>query len=133
MQERLSALLCISNAQQRLASLVEAARSRASLPDVLRREEYQVQGCLVRTWFVPRFRDGQCEFQCDSDAAMLKAVIGLLCDTFSGCSPEEIAAQDPAEWLQETGVSRQLAENRQRTVLRVAEQVKNFAQKSLAA
>lgn len=132
MQERAADLLKIKHAQQRLSCLVEAARHRHPLPDDLKTDVYRVQGCLVRTWMVPEVVDGLCYFRCDSDAAMLKALLGLLCDVFSGYRPEQIAGQDPELWLKELNVLHQLAENRQRTILTVAAQVREFARRAVA-
>lgn len=130
-QQLLSVLLAVRNPQQRLATVVEQARTRAPLDSSLRTEAHRVPGCLVRTWFVAELRGGRCHFRCDSDAAMLKAVIGLLCDLYSGFTPEELLSATP-DFLQKVGVIHQLADNRQRTVLRVAAQIVEFARAQLA-
>ena len=129
-QHLISVLLSISNSQQRLATIVEHARRRAPLDPALRNEANRVQGCLVRTWFVAELRGGNCFFHADSDAVTLKALLGLLCDVYSGFSPDEIAMTSP-DILQRLGVTHQLAENRHRTVLRVAAQIQDFAQQQL--
>ena len=125
-RQRVSALLRISNPQQRLARLVEEARRRPALPPEFRTDRYRVEGCLVRLWFVAEVRDGRCCFRCDSDAVTLKAVIGLLCDLYSGRTAEELAHAN-SELLSELRILHQLAENRQRTIARVAEKIRLFA------
>jgi cysteine desulfuration protein SufE len=129
-QQLLSVMLGVRNPQQRLAMIVEHARRRAPLDPARRVEANRVQGCLVRTWFVAEFRDGKCFFSADSDAVTLKALLGLLCDLYSGSTPDELAVTSP-DFLPRLGVLHQLAENRRRTVLRVAEQVFEFARQQL--
>ena len=129
-QQLLSALLAIRNPQQRLATIVDRARHRAALDAVHRTEANRVPGCLVRTWFTAEFRAGKCWFSADSDAVMLKALLGMVCDLYSGSTPTELADASP-DFLQQLGVVHQLAENRQRTVLRVAAQMRDFAQEQL--
>ncbi len=80
----------------------------------------------MRVWFVPELRDGKCFFQCDSDAVSLKAVGGLLCELYSGSTPEDIAAAHGGV-LQHLGLLHQLAENRQRTIARIEEMIHAFA------
>ena len=126
-QQRLVPLLQIGDSQQRLARLVEEARRRPSLAPALRLEAHRVEGCLVRVWFVPEFRDGRCFFHCDSDAVSLKAVGGLLCDLYSGHSSEEIAASSSGV-LEQLTIQHQLAENRQRTIARIEEKIRSFAE-----
>jgi cysteine desulfuration protein SufE len=129
-QQLVAVLLEVRNPQQRLAMIVEHARKRPPLDAALRVEANRVQGCLVRTWFVAELRAGKCVFSTDSDAVMLKALLGLVCDLYSGFTPEEIATSSP-DVLQQLGVLHQLAENRSRTVLRVAEQIQEFARQQL--
>lgn len=118
--------------QARFAWAVERARRQPHLPDALRVDAHRVVGCQVRLWFVPEFRDGRCRFQSDSDALTLRALVGLLCEAAHGATPEELANFD-ADWLEQAGLLRQLAESRRATVLRVADQIREFARAQLAA
>jgi cysteine desulfuration protein SufE len=126
-QQRFAELLQIGDPQQRLARIVHAASSFPSIEPSLRIENNRVEGCLVRIWFVPEFRDGICHFRCDSDAVSLKAVGGLLCEVYSGHTPEEIVASQ-CGFLKPLGVLHQLAENRRRTINRIEEKIRLFAQ-----
>ena len=125
--QRLAALLQMGEPQQRLARLVEEARHRAPLEAALRLEGNRVEGCLVRVWLVPELRSGKCFFRCDSDAVSLKAVGGLLCDLYSGHTPEEIAVSNTG-MLKSLGILHQLAENRRHTIARIEEKIRHFAQ-----
>ncbi len=125
--QQLASLLQIGDAQARLARLVEEARRLAPLAPAQRVEVNRVEGCLVRVWFVAEFRDGQCHFQCDSDAVSLKAVGGLLCELYSRRRPEEILATSSGV-LDPLHILHQLAENRQRTIARLEQKIHGFAQ-----
>jgi cysteine desulfuration protein SufE len=126
-QHCLGELLQIGNPQQRLARVMHAAPKLPPIEPELRTEGHRVEGCLVRVWFVPEFREGKCFFRCDSDAVSLKAVGGLLCQLYSGHAPEEIAATQMG-FLKPLGILQQLAENRRRTILRIEEKIRHFAQ-----
>ena len=125
--QRLAPLLQMGDPQQRLARLVEEARHRPALEPAARIEGNRVEGCLVRVWFVPELHAGKCVFHCDSDALSLKAVGGLLCDLYSGHTPEEIVVTN-AGLLRSLGILHQLAENRRRTIARIEEKIRHFAQ-----
>jgi cysteine desulfuration protein SufE len=112
--------------QSRLSLAVERARSRPALPPEDRRTEWLVPGCQVRLWLVPEFRGGRCRYRVDSDAMTLKALAGLLAEVYSGFPPSEILAL-PADFLDELGLLRQLAESRRATVLRVADLIREHA------
>lgn len=121
-----AALASIRDPQARLAWAVEQARRRPHLPDALRLDAHRVPGCQVRLWLAPEFRDGCCWFQTDSDAATLRALVGLLCHLANGATPDELTTFD-ASVLEKAGLLRQLAESRRATVLRVADQMREFA------
>jgi len=126
-QQRLSELLQIGDPQQRLARVVQDAGKLRPLEPEFRIEAYRVEGCLVRVWLVPELRGGKCFFRCDSDAVSLKAVGGLLCELYSGHAPEEISMTNLG-FLKHLGILHQLAENRRRTVARIEEKIRHFAQ-----
>jgi cysteine desulfuration protein SufE len=126
-QQRLAEFFQIGDPQQRLARVVHEASKRPTLDSTFRLETNRVEGCLVRVWFVPEFRAGKCFFRCDSDAVSLKAIGGLICDLYSGHSPEEISATNSGV-LKHVGILTQLAENRQRTIARIEEKIRHFAQ-----
>lgn len=121
----------IADPQQRFAWCVDRARARPLLPDSLRLDRHRVEGCQVRIWFVPRFEAGRCWFALDSDALTLKAIAGLLCELYSGCTPEEILRHPeglPESWR----ISIQLAENRRKTVGRIRDAILEYARQQIA-
>ncbi len=124
--ELLEPIFATRDPQQRLTRLVELAKARPLLADHLKLDGHRVEGCQVRIWFVPEFREGRCWFQSDSDAITLKALVGLLCEIYNGRTPADIAAHEP-KFLEDLGVLRQLAESRRATVLRVAQMIRDFA------
>ncbi len=126
-QQRLAELLQIGDPQQRLARVVHGAQKLSPIEPDLRIEANRVEGCLVRVWFVPEWRAGKCFFRCDSDAVSLKAIGGLLCELYSGYAPEEIVATQSG-LLKHLGILHQLAENRRRTIARIEEKIRHFAQ-----
>ncbi len=129
-QSRLEAQLrALRDPQARFGFLVERARTQPPLPDALRLDNHRVAGCQVRLWLVPKFQDGHCRFRCDSDAVTLRAFVGVLCELTDALPPAEVLRLDAA-FLEALGLLRQLAESRRATILRVAEQIREFARQA---
>lgn len=122
--------MALRDPQARFQWAVERARSRPALPEAMRTENCRVSGCQVRLWWVAVLDGGRWRFASDSDAATLKAMTGLLAECYDGDTSEGILA-DPPEWLETSGLLRQLAENRRATVLRVAESMIAGARREL--
>ena len=126
-QRRLLAEMApLEDAQARMAWLIERARERPLLPAEFRIDSNRVEGCLSKLWFVPEFRDGRCWFRSESDSLFVKAMAGLLCDFYSGQTPEEIAAHDPG-FLAKIGFSHHLTSSRRNALGRVGLKIRAFA------
>lgn len=128
-QERrlLAELGALRDPQARFAWLVERARHRDALPAELRTDDHLIPGCLARLWVVPEFRGGRCHFRSESDSLVVKAVAGLLCDFYSGRAPEEIMAHPPG-FLGSLGLAQLLTSTRSKSLHRVWERIREFAQ-----
>lgn len=127
-QNELTARLAtLPNGQDRLAVLVEQAKQRPPLAPELRVTANLIPGCLAKLWFVPRFRDGVCRFDCDSDSLVVKAIAGLLCEFYSGHAPADILAHDPG-FLAPLGITQHLTPNRRNSLSKIWEQIRQFAE-----
>ena len=124
-------LAAVKNGQDRLAVLVAAARMRPALASALRVDDHLIPGCLAKLWFVARMENNVCMFDCDSDSLIVKAIAGLLCDFYSGHTPGQILAHDPA-FLTPLGITQHLTPNRRNALARVWEQLRAFAQTNLS-
>lgn len=126
----LAKLAEIKNAQERLAYLLDRARHRPPLEPQFRTEMFRVEGCLSKLWIVGKNRDGKCHFETDSDSLVVKSLAGLLCDLYSGHTPEEIVETDPS-FLKEVGITQHLTPNRRDALSRLWEKIRSFAQNEL--
>jgi cysteine desulfuration protein SufE len=120
-------LAVFSSGQDRLAQLVEQAKSRPPLPPECRTDGNLIPGCLAKLWFVAEFRDGNCFFYSDSDSLVVKAIAGLLCEFYSGCRPAEIAGHNP-DFLVPLGITQHLTPNRRNALSKVWERIRHFAE-----
>lgn len=110
----------------RLRALLEAARLHPRLTGEERTGEHQVPGCLSSLWIICEEQDGRCIFRCESEARIVQAVAGLLCDFYSHATPAEILATPP-DFLRELGVTAHLTANRRNALSRIWETIRSFA------
>ena len=123
-QQQLSAKLSgFKSAQDRLAYIVGRGRASPPLEPAFRVDANRVQGCLAAVWFVARFEEGRCEFRADSDSAVIKGIAVLLCEFYSGQSPEEIVRTSPA-FLADFGITQHLTPNRRNSLGRIWESMR---------
>lgn len=89
----------IDDPQERLTLVVDRAKKLPPLADSERTDAARVRGCVSLVYLVGEVRDGLCYFRCEADSPLVRGLVALLCDFFSGASPAEIAASttDPLE------------------------------------
>lgn len=119
-------LLLVEDAQERLAVVVDQARSRLPLPEAERTEPNRVKGCISQAWVVGEIRDGLCRFRCDADSPLVRGLLVLLCDFYDGATPAEVAATEP-ELMERTGLAHNLSPTRLNGLRSVRAKIREFA------
>lgn len=122
----LAKLSAIKNSQERFAHVIGEGRQAAPLEPPFKTEAFRVEGCLAKLWFVPKFRDGKCYFQTDSDSAIVKGIAAILCQFYSGQTPQEIIAHDPS-FFEQVGITQHLTPNRRSSLSKIWEKIRGFA------
>lgn len=117
----------IPDPQERLAVVVDQARRRPPLPEVERTEANRVRGCVSLAWVVGELRDGRCYFRSDADSPLVRGLLTLLCDFYSGATPAEIVATEPA-LLENLALDRNLSPTRLNGLRSVRARIREFAQ-----
>lgn len=116
----------IDDPQERLAAVVDQARRRPALPAAERTEANRVRGCVSLAWVVGEVRDGHCHFRCDADSPLVRGLLVLLGDFYSGGTPVEVAATEPA-LIEQLGLDRSLSPTRLNGLRSVRARIRDFA------
>ena len=119
-------LSIIDDPQERLSLVVDRARKRPPLPEAERTEAHRVRGCVSQAWIVGELRDGRCHFRVDADSPLVRGLLKLLCDFYSGGTPAEVAATEPV-LFEELGLARNLSPTRLNGLRSVRAAIRDFA------
>ena len=119
-------LAIIPDAYERLGYLVEYGKNLSTLDNKLKIDQFKIEGCLSQLWIVPKFIDGLCVFQSESDSAIVHGIAGILCNFYSHQPPNEIIKND-AKFLSEFGIHQHLSPNRRNGLSKIVEFIQRFA------
>jgi cysteine desulfuration protein SufE len=109
--------------QARYARIIARARSLLPLPEVHRIEANKVRGCSSTVWLAAE-RDGPLlRFHADSDAILVRGLVALLVEVYSGHEPREILGAEPA-FIEELGLNVHLSPNRANGLGAMVRQIK---------
>ncbi len=112
--------------EDRYKELIHLGRELPNYPEDKRDEKYKVKGCQSQVWLYPEFRDGKVFFYADSDAVLVKGIVGLLVNVYSNATPDEILAVKP-EFLKEVGITEHLSMNRSNGLAAMMKQMQMYA------
>lgn len=82
------------NWEERYKYIIDLGKELPPMPESFRTEEFLVRGCQSQVWLVDEWCDGKLFFQADSDAFIVKGLLGVVLAAFNGKSPEDILGFD---------------------------------------
>jgi cysteine desulfuration protein SufE len=119
-------LAIIEDPHERLAALMSRAKSIPAPEAAQLTEENRIQGCQSRVWLTAEFDGAACHWRMQSEAPMVKALVGLLCELYEGAAPVDVLHTEPT--LFETlGIVRMISGTRIAGLASVRGRMKQFA------
>ncbi len=122
----------IPDPQDRLAAIVARRPTTGPLPPEEQTPDLLVPGCQSRVWIAASVSpdSGRCRFRMHAESALVRGLIGLLCDLYDDAPPEEIAAVEP-EIFERLGIARNLTPTRLNGLAAVRAFLREFAKRQL--
>lgn len=98
--------------EERYRYLIDLGKTVPIMPDELKTESTQVHGCTSKVWMVLKIENGIFQMQADSDAHIVKGLIGLLMILFNNRPVAEISQIDVQAVFAQLGLEQNLSPNR---------------------
>ncbi|MDJ1473066.1 SufE family protein [Cytophagaceae bacterium DM2B3-1] len=106
--------------------IIDIGKKLPPLDSQYKTEENIIKGCQSRVWLHAEMQDDKVMFLGESDAVIVKGLIGLLIRVLSGHSPEEIAKAD-LYFIDRIGMAQHLAQTRANGLFAMLKQMKLYA------
>ncbi len=106
--------------------IIELGRKLPPFPETWMDDAHRVPGCQSKVWMEGVQRGGRVFFAGASDAAIVSGLVALLLRVYSGRTPAEIAATDPA-FLKDLGLIEALSTNRGNGIAAMARKIREVA------
>ena len=120
--------------EERIAHVIELARTLEPIADAERNEMTRVRGCASQVWLVSERRPEAPEklyFRGDSDAHLVRGEIGMLLRIFSGRTPQEILSVDPRAVFERLGLKDALTQQRSNGLFSMMKRIQHEASKTI--
>ena len=105
------------------AYIIELGTKVPELPASEKTDVNIIKGCQSKVWITSHMEGDKVIFQADSDAMIVKGLIGLLLKTYSGHTPDEIINTEPY-FIDKIGMRQHLSMTRSNGLTSMVKQMK---------
>lgn len=112
--------------EDRYKHVIELGRRMKPISEEYKTDKYKLDGCQSQVWIHAKLEDGKIFFEADSDAAIVKGLIAILIEVYSGHSPEEILS-NPPDFLTKIGIDKHLSPTRKNGLAAMMKQIQMYA------
>ena len=113
--------------EDRYRYVIDLGKAMPNMPEVLKVATTKVDGCASQVWLHLRTNDDVLTFVGDSDAIIVKGLIAILINLYSGLKLEEISGIDPVLELGRLGLNEHLSSQRSNGLRAMVERIRETA------
>jgi cysteine desulfuration protein SufE len=101
----------VADPKRKYEQLIYYAKKVEAMPEADKVDANKVMGCVSQVFITAQLADGKVLFAGDSDAQLVKGLVGLLLEGLNGLTPGEILTLQP-DFIKETGLDVSLTPSR---------------------
>ena len=98
--------------EDRYRYIIDLGKELPALPSELHTEDRLVRGCQSQVWMDVEEQDGRLQLAVDSDAFIVKGLLGVVLAAYNNRTPDEILAFDIDGYFEELELLRHLSPTR---------------------
>lgn len=125
----------IEDWEERYGIIIDLGKKLPALEDVYKVEDYRVRGCQSQVWLVPTISgegdNKRIDFRGDSDAVIVRGLVGLMLVIYSGKSPQQILDTDAKGYLEQMNLKEHLSPLRANGLFSMMERIQGMAKLEL--
>lgn len=106
--------------------LIDLGSEQPPLDSKYKTDNNLIEGCQSRVWLHAEMVDGKVVFKAESDALIVKGIVSLLVEVYSGHTPDEILDNEPA-FVEAIGLRDHLSPTRSNGLVAMIKQMRLYA------
>ncbi len=115
------------NWEERYKYIIDLGKELPPMAEALKTEESLVRGCQSKVWLVDENRAGKLFFTADSDAFIVKGLLGVVLAAFNGKSAGDILAFDVDAYFDQLDLIQHLSSTRGNGLKAMVKRIKDRA------
>ncbi len=114
------------NWDDRYAHIIKLGRELPEFPDEYRTDKNKIDGCQSQVWMNASIENSLLKIEADSDAMIVKGLIGILLKAYSGFMPADILSSPP-DFIKQIGIDNHLSPTRKNGLGAMLKQIQMYA------
>ncbi len=106
--------------------LIDLGSEQAPLDEKYKTNNNLIEGCQSRVWLQADLENGKVIFKAESDALIVKGIVSLLINVYSGHTPDEILDNEPY-FVESIGLREHLSPTRSNGLVAMIKQMRLYA------
>lgn len=126
-EEILESFSLVDDWEGRYSLLIDLGKKLPDFPEHQRIEANLVKGCVSRVWMIPSITNGVFTFQGDSDAHIVRGLVGLLHIIYNRQPVTHLKTIDIKGIFGKLGLDQNLSPNRRNGLYAMVEKIRAFS------
>lgn len=114
--------------EDRYKYIIDLGKELPPMDDAKKNDDYLVRGCQSQVWIDHIYADGRLWFETDSDAFIVKGLLGVVLAAFNGKSPAQVLDFDIEAYFEELGLLKHLSPTRGNGLRSMVTKIRAIAQ-----
>lgn len=116
--------------EDRYRYIIDLGKELPPLPEALHTDDRLVRGCQSQVWMEITEQDGRLQLAVDSDAFIVKGLLGVVLAAYNNRTPAEILAFDIDGYFEELELLRHLSPTRGNGLRAMVARIRDAAEKA---
>ncbi|GAB3379337.1 SufE family protein [Spongiibacter taiwanensis] len=116
--------------EDRYKYIIDLGKELPEMPEDLKTEDRLIRGCQSQVWLEHERSNGGFEFQADSDAFIVKGLLGVILSAYNNKSADEILAFDVDAYFEQLQLLRHLSPTRGNGLRAMVARIRQLAEEA---
>ena len=113
--------------EERYKYIIDLGKQLPAMDDAKKNEDYLLRGCQSQVWIDHQSEDGKLIFEADSDAHIVRGLLGMVLAAYNYKSAEDILSFDIDEYFQQVDLVKHLSPTRGNGLRAMVQKIKDTA------
>lgn len=113
--------------EDRYKYIIDLGKELPAMPDELKTEDRLIRGCQSQVWLETEQQGERFEFQADSDAFIVKGLLGVILAAYNNKAADDILAFDIEQYFEQLDLLRHLSPTRGNGLRAMVQRIREIA------